>query len=158
MMLEAKLISAGMKKNLFYWLSFLVGLLGPIAVIARRFNLIQDRQSGTTLTFLGLLVALVLVNFFRKEIMKWIESWPISLAKSIILTIVDTKWWLALLMVLLLFRSEYFYSFIEDWYTVAWFSFVLSLTGGFLKRMHEYYLEYISDRRKYLKFKEWDKE
>lgn len=157
-MLEAKLISVGIKKNTFYWLSFLVGLLGPIGVIARRFNLIQDQQSGTTLTFLGLLIALVLFNFFRKEIMAWITNWPISLAKSIILTIVDTKWWLALLLLLILFRSEYFYSFIDDWYQVAWFSFILSLAGGFLKRMHEYYSEYILDRRKYLKFKEWDKE
>lgn len=156
-MLEAKLISASLKKNVYYWLSFLVGFVGPIGIIARRFNLIQE-QSRTTLTFLGLLIVLVTINFFRKEAMAWIVGWPTSLAKSIILTIVDAKWWLTLLLLLLAFRSEYFYSFIDEWYTIAWFSFLLSLAGGFLKRMHEYYLEYIVDRKKYIKFKEWDKE
>lgn len=155
-MLEAKVVSATLKKNFFYIASIIVGVLGPIGVIASRFNLYVD-NTGVKLTFLGTLILLVMINFLRKEITEWIGNWPTSLAKSIALTLIDAKWWILLLMVFLFVQSERFYFYIDTWYEIIWFSLLLSIAGGFLKRMHEYYLEFILDRRKYLKFKDWDK-
>jgi hypothetical protein len=156
-MLEAKVISATLKKNFFYIASIIVGVFGPIGVIASKFSLYQD-NTGVKLTFLGTLILLVTINFLRKEIVEWISNWPISLAKSIALTLIDAKWWLLLLMIFIFVQSERFYSYVDVWYEIIWFSLLLSVAGGFLKRMHEYYLEFILDRRKYLKFKDWDKE
>jgi len=156
-MLEAKVISATLKKNFFYIASIIVGVFGPIGVIASKFSLYQD-NTGVKLTFLGTLILLVTINFLRKEIVEWINNWPISLAKSIALTLIDAKWWILLLMIFIFVQSQRFYSYIDVWYEIIWFSLLLSIAGGFLKRMHEYYLEFILDRRKYLKFKDWDKE
>jgi hypothetical protein len=156
-MLEAKVISATLKKNFFYIASIIVGVFGPIGIIASKFSLYQD-NTGVKLTFLGTLILLVTINFLRKEIVEWISNWPISLAKSIALTLIDAKWWLLLLMIFIFVQSERFYSYVDVWYEIIWFSLLLSVAGGFLKRMHEYYLEFILDRRKYLKFKDWDKE
>jgi hypothetical protein len=156
-MLEAKVISATLKKNFFYIASIIVGVFGPIGVIASKFSLYQD-NTGVKLTFLGTLILLVTINFLRKEIVEWISNWPISLAKSIALTLIDAKWWILLLMIFIFVQSQRFYSYIDVWYEIIWFSLLLSIAGGFLKRMHEYYLEFILDRRKYLKFKDWDKE
>jgi hypothetical protein len=156
-MLEAKVVSARIKKNFFYLASLIVGVFGPIAVIASRFNLYVD-STGVKLTFLGMLILLVVINFLRKDIVGWIHNLPTSIARSILLTLIDAKWWLILLLIFIFVQSERFYSYIDVWYEVIWFSLLLSIAGGFLKRMHEYYLEFILDRRKYLKFKDWDKE
>lgn len=156
-MLEAKVISATLKKNFFYIASIIVGVFGPIGVIASKFSLYQD-NTGVKLTFLGTLILLVTINFLRKEIVEWISNWPTSLAKSIVLTLIDAKWWILLLMIFIFVQSQRFYSYIDVWYEIIWFSLLLSIAGGFLRRMHEYYLEFILDRRKYLKFKDWDKE
>lgn len=156
-MLEAQVVSATIKKNVFYIAAVIVGVIGPIGVIASRFNLYAD-STGVKFTFLGVLILLVMINFLRKEIAEWIGNWPISFAKSIILTIFDAKWWLLLLMVFVFVQSERFYSYIDVWYEIIWFSLLLSIAGGFLKRMHEYYLEFVLDRRKYVKYKKWDKE
>jgi hypothetical protein len=124
------------QKRLRFWLRFLFVLVAyvvPFSILAIRFDFFQFKEAEVKISGVAILVGVLLLFQFRKEVYTWIESWEFSLTKVILLGL--GKVWAFLLALGIITLARYGLTNIE--YIVGWISIPQILAYLFIKPFSE---------------------
>lgn len=75
------------KQNRFWLrlLFILIAYITPLAILAIKFNFFQFREAELKISSTFIIVGVLLLFQFKKEVYTWIESWEFSLLKIVLL-------------------------------------------------------------------------
>jgi hypothetical protein len=109
-------------KNQRFWLRVLfviVAYVAPLLILAFRFNFFEMREAGVKVSGTFIILSILLLFQFKKELYTWIESWEFGLLKIILLGF--AKVWAFLLALGLIAVARFGINNIE--FIVGWIAF-----------------------------------
>jgi len=124
------------QKRIRFWLRllFIVVAYGiPFGVLAWRFDFFQFKEAEVKISGVVILLGVLLLFQFRKEVQSWIESWEFSLTKVVLLGL--GKVWAFLLALSIITLARYGLTNIE--YIVGWISVPQIIAYLFIKPFSE---------------------
>jgi CBS domain containing-hemolysin-like protein len=119
-----------------FWLRLLfvaVAYVAPLIIISLRYNFFETQEAGSRLSAFVLIVAVLLLFQFRKELLSWINAWEFSLLKIVLLGF--SKVWAFILALGLITVARFGIDHIE--YVVGWIAFPQILAYLFVKPFSE---------------------
>ncbi len=124
------------QKRLRFWLRFLfliVAYVLPFTILAIKFEFFKFREADVKITGVAILIGVLLLFQFRKEVQTWIESWEFSLTKVILLGL--GKVWAFLLVLGMITLARYGINNIE--FIAGWISIPQIIAYLFIKPFSE---------------------
>ncbi len=124
------------QKRIRFWLRLLfiaVAYIIPFTVLAIRFDFLQFKEAEVKVSGLVIILGILLLFQFRKEVQSWIESWEFSLTKVILLGL--GKVWAFLLALGIITLARYGINNIE--FIVGWISVPQIIAYLFIKPFSE---------------------
>jgi hypothetical protein len=105
-----------------FWLRLLfvvVAYFVPLAILAFRFDFFQMQEAGVKISGTFIILSVLILFQFKKELYTWIESWEFSLTKIVLLGF--AKVWAFLLAIALIGVARFGIDNIE--FIVGWIGF-----------------------------------
>jgi hypothetical protein len=124
------------QKRLRFWLRLffvIVAYIIPFTILAFRFEFFKFNEAEVKVSGVVVLIGVLLLFQFRKEVSTWIESWEFSLAKVVLLGL--GKVWAFLLALAIITLARYGLTNIE--FIVGWISIPQILAYLFIKPFSE---------------------
>jgi hypothetical protein len=124
------------QKRIRFWLRLLfitVAYIIPFTILAFRFDFLQFKEAEVKVSGVVILLGVLLLFQFRKEVQTWIESWEFSLSKVILLGL--GKVWAFLLALGVITLAKYGINNIE--FIVGWISIPQIVAYLFIKPFSE---------------------
>lgn len=119
-----------------FWLRMLfvaVAYILPFTILAIKFNFFQFKEAEVKISGVVILLGVLLLFQFRKEVQSWIEAWEFSLTKVVLLGL--GKVWAFLLALAIITLARYGLTNIE--FIVGWISVPQILAYLFVKPFSE---------------------
>jgi len=119
-----------------FWLRLLfigIAYLLPLIIMGFKFDFLTFKEAEVKISGLFLIVAVMLLFQFRKEVQTWIESWEFSLLKVVLLGI--AKVWAFILAMVIIALARYGIDNIE--FIVGWVSVPQIVAYLFIKPFAE---------------------
>lgn len=123
-------------KSQRFWLRMLfiaVAYVLPFTILAIRFNFFQFKEAEVKLSGVVILIGVLLLFQFKKEVQTWIESWEFSLLKVVLLGL--GKVWAFLLALAIITLARYGLENFE--FIIGWISVPQILAYLFIKPFAE---------------------
>ena len=124
------------QKRKRFWVRLLfivVAYVIPFTVLAIRFEFFKFREAEVKVSGIVILLGVLLLFQFRKEVQSWIESWEFSLTKVVLLGL--GKVWAFLLALGVITLAKYGLTNIE--YIIGWISIPQIVAYLFVKPFSE---------------------
>lgn len=128
-----ELIKQKRKRFWFRLLFIVVAYIIPFTVLAIRFEFFKFKEAEVKVSGIVILLGVLLLFQFRKEVQSWIESWEFSLTKVVLLGL--GKVWGFLLALGVITLARYGLTNIE--YIIGWISIPQIIAYLFVKPFSE---------------------
>lgn len=140
------------KRNRFWLrlLFILVAYVTPLAILAFKFDFFQMREAELKISSTFIIVGVLLLFQFKKEVYTWIESWEFSLLKIVLLGF--AKVWAFLLALGLIAVARFGIDNIE--FIVGWIAFPQIAAYLIIKPFSEREDHYVKRELRKLEIKE----